>query len=445
MKASKISINIIVVSIYVMTLLCGVGSLVKSDTIDSIRTIIQSILPFVICLSLLRDQLGNFQVLKKYKIHLLLIALNILWFILSIILGINIGVESIKGLVNFISFILLVFLISNIELAEEKKNSIKNAIYISAIICCIIGIVQYLLKIDLYKVENYKYPGIFGRIRSTFSIATLLDKYMVLICFIACYNMLKSNHVFYKILFVLAGLTMILTFSRAGLITFMAVIVIFAIIYLFKKKFSNLLLLVVFVLGIFLIPGVNYLFQLSADYIYETLHIPDAIRINFVFGDDKDSVVKTDDDSSLVYRDYFKDIGKEIIKEYPISGMGLNNYSYIYNNQNVGDYLTDTSVLKDGIKYLYPHSGFIQLGAEVGLVGSLIFFAYFAYVVWYAVKNNKTQYKYIPLLLFLLFLLSNYTESLIYNKQFFFLFLIIFGLFCNNEKKEEIKKKIAKK
>ena len=143
MYISKISTRLLIISIYIITIFCGIDTLYSNNLIDSIRLFFQIMIPFIICLSIFYDQKNNFKIFKKYKFYILLIILNIIWFIISIIFGINIGTGSIKGLFTFINILLIVFLLANVKLQKEDRDSIKKAIYISAFICAIYGIIQY--------------------------------------------------------------------------------------------------------------------------------------------------------------------------------------------------------------------------------------------------------------------------------------------------------------
>ena len=67
---------------------------------------------------------------------------------------------------------------------KEDIKEIKKAFLISFMICLIAGILQYIFSIELNTFSNDKYPGIKGRINSTFYIATLLDKYIVLMFYL---------------------------------------------------------------------------------------------------------------------------------------------------------------------------------------------------------------------------------------------------------------------
>ncbi len=86
---------------------------------------------------------------------------------------------------------------------------------------------------------------------------------------------------------------------------------------------------------------------------------------------------------------------------------------------------------------MYPHNGYIQLGAEMGIVGLILYFGYIIYLAVYNVKVGENKYKYFSLVLLLLFLLGCATETLMYNKQYLFAFAIIYSLYNNKYIKEK--------
>src|SRR5699024_8883708 len=122
------------------------------------------------------------------------------------------------------------------------KKFILNTIYVSCFICIIIGIWQYFSGINLITYSNDLYPGILGRINSTFYIATMLDKYFVLIAVLLMYTLIKKpKKKLVKILYILVGIGIGLTFSRSGQLIFLFVSGVFFLFSLFKKQIGNLL------------------------------------------------------------------------------------------------------------------------------------------------------------------------------------------------------------
>ncbi len=427
MKISRRSINIIIISIYLLTLFCGIGKFVESNLLDQIRKALMIGLPLIMNCSFIVDNIKNIGVLKKYKYYLIFIGLNIFWYILTIIFGINIGTQSITGIVNFVDIIVLLFFISKVELKEDEKKQIVDSIIYSAIIAMVYGILQYIFKFDLNTFANEKYPGINGRIPGTFYLPTLFDKYSVIIYILVLSKLYKDNSLKNILFSILVSTNIVLTFSRSGLISLIIILIIFVIKSIIDKKYTNLGLPVITFLIAFLIPGFIYSFQSIVNYGYSKLHIPEKLQISLVNQDSSKEVTDISDDHSINDRNYYNNIGLEFIKERPLFGVGLNNYSYLYNNQNANLYLKDTSVLKDK-DYIYPHSGYIMIAAEIGIIGAFILYAYICHICFDSFKNKN----YLPLFILGVFLLGNYTENLVSNKQYMYIFILIYGILCNN-------------
>lgn len=439
MKISNRSVNIIIISIYIITLLCGVGTIVSNEAIDIIRKVLILVLPFLINVSIVIDNKGCID-FNKYRPYIIFIILNISWYILSILFGINKGIYNLVGLYNFTNILVLLFLITKIEIDNKTKKKIINAFIYSALVSCVYGIIEYVFKIDLNTFANSKYPGIFGRVSSTFFLPTLFDKYAVLLFSFISYISFKNDKLLYKIVMLLLGINVTLTFSRGGFIALVFVFIVYSIYSIINKKYINIIIPVLTFVISFLIPGYIYFFQANLNYGYNKLHIPENLRIAFVDEiEETDKIYDSADDSSLEYRKYYNSVGLEIIKEKPIIGIGLNNYSYIYNNQNISNYLKDSSVLIEGLPYMYPHNGYIQMASEIGVTGLLLFISYVVYIMYDSIKNKKS-FKYYGILILVVFLLGNLTESLIYNKQYMYIFVILYGILNNTEVLKKKKK-----
>ena len=430
---SKRSINLIIICFYVMSLLCGIDSIIKNDFINNIRLILQISMPIIIICSILFDN-KDFKILKKNKTSMILLIINIIWILITILFGIHKGFTSIKGIVNFSSILFMTYLLTNIEFGKEDSNKLAKHILISGMICAVYGILQYIFKINLDTLSNSKYPGILGRVNSTFYLATLYDKYMLLIFAFSGFNYLKENKKSYLLLFILSFINIILTFARAGLIGAIIVIIFYIIGCVLYKEYKKILIPILLFLSAFLIPGFKYSFQSTLDYFYAKLNIPSTIQIKLVseLTDSTGEEIKDiNNDLSIQYRKVYENIGKEFIKEYPITGIGYNNYSYLYQNQNASLYLENDDVLSYVYEYMYPHNGYIQMGAEIGIFGLILYFGYIIYLAVYSILKSKSKYKWFSLVILVLFMLGNDTETLMYNKQYLFLFAIIYSLYNN--------------
>ena len=466
MKLTKKSFNLLIFTIYIISFFTSASSYFSISLIDNIRRNFAVILPGIFCILLIYENRRNLKVLLKNKIPLILYCLTIIWFLLSFIFGIKSGLESFKGFINFSVLMTFILMIFNCDLTEEEKKKIKKHLFISFLIVMILGVFQYIFKINLNTYNNAKYPGIFGRIHSTFFIATLLDKYVVLMFPLITYELLKDkDNKFYKILLIFAMLGITFTFSRSGGLIFLVMSFIFFIVTLLKKQFKNSILMVVLICIMILIPGAKYSVQSALDYAYDTVHMPKVLRLDFVklLSNGKEPIIKDveagkcadldcvgDEEGSKFFRDYYKSIGMEFLKENPVFGIGVGNYYYLYINQNAKDYLQNDSIISDEYPYMYPHNGFIQLMAETGYIGLVLFISYIlSFAVLKLKKDDKDNLNFYVILMILFGLsIANITECMFHSKQIIYLFAIMYGVYSNLQNEEKVvnsKKKRLKK
>ena len=124
--------------------------------------------------------------------------------------------------------------------------------------------------------SNDKYPNMKGRVYSTLFIATLFDKYICIMTLFLIREMCDEknhNNLFYKILFVLSGICVALTFSRTGLLLYFGIIFLFIIHEIFRKKIYNIILVIITTIILFFIPGVKYSFQSGINQLYSIMNI----------------------------------------------------------------------------------------------------------------------------------------------------------------------------
>lgn len=447
MKITKRSEVLIIISLYIITLFLGVYTFFNITFIDKIRYALLVILPSLISLSILFDNIKNLNILLKNKIPLILYILTIIWLFLTLIFGIDINLSSIKGFIHYSVLLTLILVIFNCKFEKETLNRIKKHLFISFALSMCFGIFQYVTKYNLNTYNNDKYPGIFGRINSTFYIATTFDKYIVLMFPIITYELLNDkDNKYYKILLILSMFGITFTFSRSGQLIYLVMCFIFFIVTLLKKQFKNSILIVLLVICMILIPGAKYSIQSALDYAYETVHMPKVLRLSLLdklgseieeveAGECADDDCVGDIEGSNFFRKYYESVGKAFIKEYPVFGIGIGNATYLYENQNAKDYLKDDSVISDEYPYMYPHNCYIQLTEETGVIGIVLLFSFVLSLaiikLKYSIKENKNIFYVILLMLFGL-ALGNITEGLFYTKQVIYLFAIGYAIYCNS-------------
>lgn len=447
MKINNKVLNIIIVSIYIMTLLLGnnifLGFIEINENIINYGIVI---VPIVIVMIILILNIKNIKELFNNKLNIILSIIFLLWCLLTIFKGINIGMQNAKAFIHFGIVFSLIILFSQIKFTNEQIKIIKKHLFISFGITLIYGIIEYIFNFNLDLYSNGKYPGMKGRIYSTFYIATLYDKYIAVMSAFICYELQKEltnkrEIISLWVLLFLSGIGVALTFSRTGLLLYIANIVLFALTLCIKRNGKQVIPIVFIIVCMFFLPGVRYSFQSALDMVYSVTKLDKKFQIDIV-NDNK--IIKNGEnlenngkdlndkhDSSLEHRDYYKKVGKTLLEENKIHGIGLGNYSYLYNNQNAKEYLKNKDVVK--YKYMYPHSSYVQLGAETGYTGIILFYiAIIGFLITSMINNNKVK-KIFLVYIFIQLLAISYVEGILYAKQYIYLFMIIFGLYLNNE------------
>lgn len=459
MKTIKENLNRYTISIliFTITLFGGLSFIISKETVDSWMNYYSVAIAGISIILLFFNNIEEFKPKNMNKLSLSLLILTIGWLMITMVSGIRFNIESIKGLINFSSLLILGFIILNIKLSREDKKAIFKSIYWSFFFCMIVGIFQYFSGVNLIQYSNAVYPGILGRINSTFFIATILDKYIVLVTILLAYSMIKSpNSIVYKLLYVLGGIGISLTFSRGGQLVFLMITFLLFLASIFQKQIKNILITILTVMIMLFIPGTAYSLQSGLDFVYQKLSLPNVLRVDITFFSDmtkglfeykgkNDSTEEDPDDEigdianqSVASREKYKEIGRQLIKEYPIFGIGVGNYSYLFNHQNFADYMKDTSVLKDIPTLMYPHSSYIQVTAEIGYIGLiLLYVGVISYLLY--INRKKDVLLFITACLFVgAMLLAGYTEGVFHSKQYIFIFIIILGFLCSKEKGESI-------
>ena len=459
MKLTKKSELLIIISVYLIILFFSPGNYFSIGIIDSIRRAMPVMLTGITSLIIIYDNRKNLKVLLKNKIPLMLYALTIIWFFLTFLFGIKTGIESFKGFIHFSVLLTYVFTLFNISYTEENKKRIKKHIFIAFLISVLIGVIQYVFQINLNTFNNDKYPGILGRINSTFYIATLFDKLMVMMFPVITYELLNDkDNKWYKLLLIASMIGVTLTFSRSGQLIYLVMSFIFFIVTLLKKQFKNSILMVVLICIMIIIPGAKYSVQSALDYACEIAHIPSVLRIDITkplienkqghrikhveAGKCADDDCVGDEEGSKFFRDYYKRVGMALLKEYPVFGIGIGNYYYLYINQNAKDYLIDDSVLSEEYPYMYPHNGYTQVLCETGYIGLILICLFFLSLAIkkLLIKENKLDY-YLLLMLIFGFSISSITECLFHSKQYIYILAIVYAMYCSYSTTQLKKKK----
>ncbi len=433
MKLSEKSYVLIISNLYFTTLIFANNYICNLFKIGNFYKYLIILMPLLLIISLLYDLYKAKKLINIYKNKTFCISLIFIFFCtLSIFLGINISLFNIKAIIHILIIVTIPFLLYNFEISEHQFANIKKHIFIVFSIVCILGILQYIFDFGLTnKIDKAKYIGIKGRVISTYHIATVLDKYIIMILAILSYDLICKKNIYKTLLYIIASIVLALTFTRAGVIAFVMLSITFFGFSIYKKKYKNIIIIFISFLTIFLIPGYKYTFQSATDFVYKAINLPKELRISIISKNDKNknNIPDISDDSSIVYRNYYEKVGESIIKEYYILGIGLGNYTYIYDKQNVNNYLKNNIKLPE--KYMYPHNGYIQTAAEIGIIGLIIYILFFSSFLISSLKNKNIKDLYPCFLLLFFFFLGTLTEGLFTTKQYMYIFIIIYSIYCN--------------
>lgn len=432
MKISKRSLILLILNIIICPLL-GNTNLINLNGLEIINKLCLFLLPALYFLSFIYDLYQNKFKVLKLNLLTVFILLLIISLIVSIICGINLNFNVFTNLICFIYIVLFIYSIHLYEFDQNNLKRIVKSIIFGFMLVSIIGIIQYIFNINLIERGIQKYPGAIGRITSTMSNATILDKYLTFNILIVLYLIYKVRKFNWKLalIFFIGIIALTFTYSRSGIICFYLTIFIFTILFIYKKQFTNLLIILGSLLILYLIPGQKYLLSSTVNYVNNTINeVYDKLNIEFLSPINNtianifiiDNHIEEEDDS-INSRNYYMRIAKKIINEYPLTGIGVGNYNYIYKNQNINDYLNNKIDLK--IEYLYPHNLYYHLTAETGIVSLVLLFNILIYIL---IQTYKKKNFIIGLLFLIIFLLFNTTESLLYMKDIAFWIIIIYSL-----------------
>lgn len=448
MKINKITFITLILNIVILPLL-GNESLLNNLHLGGLATIIYYILPGILFIFLASDYIKKFKDRKKTKLEIFEIILFILFAIILILSFIFSITKQIYTITNFIKLILCIFfilLISKLEFTNKQTKIIDYSIIGLMIFTSILGILQYIFRFDITTAGIEKYPGAIGRVKSTFYIATIFDKYLLISLLYSIFLFIKKriNIIINIFAFILGNIALVFTFCRSSLIIIIFVYFVLIIFSIIKKKYFISILILITVISTYFIPGQNYLYSSVANYFKQiSTDISEKTKLTFISNisnfvldkfiinidendfdkndEDIDVQLKENIDFSIESRKQFQTVGKFIIKSNPLFGIGVGSYNYIYDKQNAKDYIKNKYDFDEELFYMYPHNMYIHLAAEIGIIGAILFF----FIIIYCLLKSKNIFSY---LLLIVILLSCHSESLFYMKDvaYFAVFIISF-------------------
>jgi len=163
-------------------------------------------------------------------------------------------------------------------------------------------------------------------------------------------------------------------------------------------------------------------------------------RINFIKSDIVQTLVEENYCNSLGGRAFTWVITYEIVKEHPIIGIGLGDHLEYLRDTMDSDERFSTCHLKNMIVYF--HGQYIEIVAQIGLLGLISFLAIFYFLMSISIKNNIINN--IKIILIMTFLLVFFVD-VPFRKQFSLaLFALMSGIIIRQKIQEDKSNKIGK-
>jgi O-antigen ligase len=283
---------------------------------------------------------------------------------------------------NFISYIILFFIVLNFIKTEKEFNVVIKIFFVTSFLIAFYTLVQY------YGFDPYY--GYLGQLTSTIGQKNWISNYLAMIFPIAFSFFLleknKNNKTAYFILLVILYIALLICQSR-GIWISIGITFIFAIFVITKYK-----------LWILCKENKKWLFALLIIFIIITVIYSTENLINKSQLTVTERALSTFDviqDPSINARFHIWRITFEMIKDSPVLGLGIGTYKYHYLNYQA-DYLQNhPQDIRFIGKAAEAHNEYLQLAAEIGIVGlgafSVIIFLFYFSIYQYFERNKINE------------------------------------------------------
>lgn len=407
--------------------------------------------------------------IKKLRLLILTYILILIWILIQIFTNISlIPTQSLNKFFELACYGIL--LISSVTIMADSKlhkstkhvpNTITKIIAITSSVFGIYGLVIYLGKIDkILWLDKASYiDSLTGTFINRNSFATYLSIGIILHLLLLLkkhnssekntskkinnkniyskvtkielfFNEFFSAKIIYLIGIIINFTALLLTYSRWGLTTFLFGLVTFITLFLNSKKQAqskkqNKLLIPLIVLsatGIIILLYV-LLLGLNSDWTH------------------KFSLINYHIDHRLgIYQATF-----EAIKNSPLLGHGAGTFEFIFEKFRVS-----TLPLNFNQRIVYAHNGYLQTVAELGLIGAMLLFSCFVYLLNLLIKGLKTRKKeHIYLIsgisISIILMTNSILDFSIQIPAITITFLVLMGIFYNYTYSSKESQKILQK
>ena len=207
----------------------------------------------------------------------------------------------------------------------------------------------------------------------------------------AFYEFYSKNKKGYLLLTVLFVVFIILSSSRKATFAALAGPLMFVVCSTYKKNyFLN-------IVTAFSLAVLVFLFIMTDEYAYNAIGKRFDSMFNYWFENQTHRI-----DNSLYMRSYYIELAKEMFAESPILGKGMGNFVKIIDN----DYM---------LSGVYSHNNFWQILSELGIVGFVIYYSMYFFIIIKLAKGAFINKSRINLLFFVFMVMLMVLETGIVN------------------------------
>jgi O-antigen ligase len=336
---------------------------------DTTNLLVHCFIWVALCIFFLKAFLENRLVLNFYGIEI-----PLLLFLVSILLStIFASYKYVAGnfAFGYISFITLALLILNLK-PETCKSLFINLLLSVGFIVVIYAFVQLFYSFDILVKQIKQHPGLDPLLReemlaraeskqvfSTFTLTNTFGGFLVVLLLLILGTLIdvfsyKGHKIFIFVLiqalFLTSGLgALYLTGSKGAMVAFLFGCLCFGAIYMWKKY-----------------PWARK-FIISAGVLFVLLVIVALINFSEIAHRSK----------SMYLRGVYWQAAVKTMLAYPVFGVGLNNFQDFYTRYK-SDYQQEV---------IRAHNDYLQIGADMGLIGLGIFCAILIFVIYRIFKT----------------------------------------------------------
>lgn len=261
--------------------------------------------------------------------------------------------------------------------AITDKRFFTNSIYVLGVVALIISVncvIEYVLREQIDQTFGFRY-GRFGEIW-----AALIPLFIALSLRSSGIKMALSLAVT-----ALMWLAVLFSTSRTSLAAAIGGIGIFIVFVLSSKQARMQFTKLAFVVALLLVLGVVTQLSIFSGKSEQKSTTFDRIAIS----------AESDTDNSLRknIRFLFAAVGAEMLRQNPLAGVGADNFGIDFNKYRAAiSANTEDAALVTGNENAVPeraHNEYLQIAAELGIVGAIIFTTFLIAVFWLGVKSLK--------------------------------------------------------